>query len=157
MSQEEESAVQYGFIYSASPTAELNFSEIGQGTDTIQKGSLSLNGKFYSEVAGLNFNTTYYFKSWAKTSSGTYYESEEKGEFRIRDGWVRSDDMPGELVYAFGDDLEDAAYMLGCQFDLQDCNGDVGAQALWECKPSTNGNDIQWTNTGNIITNAKRV
>jgi N-acetylneuraminic acid mutarotase len=139
-------ATSHGFIFSSDPDALLELNEAG--TDTVNLGSLTANGEFPGEIDGLQFNTTYYFRTWALTSNQKFYYSSEKGEFRIRDGWEKMNDYPFSLLHGYGAAAGGKGYFLGCrELYAVDCQVNDVNQQLWAFDPLANAGNGSWTNT----------
>ncbi len=151
------SAVRYGFIYSDMSDASLILAEVGNESDTVQLYNLTNVGDFYDTIVGLNFNTTYFFKTWAITSDGNYYESDETGTFRIDDGWKRlSNASPFDLMHGIGGvfENEDAAYMMGCGYLKDGCEPGT-PQYLLKCTPNSSNDMMEWAVTNSKISTAR--
>lgn len=134
----------HGFIYSAinkKPEVDQEF------TDTVDFGKVSIDYNFSALIDNLKFNTTYYFRAFAKTQNDYIYSDSIK-EIQTLGGWNKFNNLPDSRNTPIIAQMDNRIYYgLGC---LKNYTCDINAfqddslRLIWQFTLNESNDD--WTN-----------
>ena len=129
--------IAHGHVYSSTqPLPKV------ENSDTTNLSARNTDGLFFSDLANLEFNTPYFYRSYLQTEDTTYYN--EVDTLWIGDGWRRLDNLPENLGIwgAIGTGLDTKGYVgFGCTSPI--CNIPGLSTALWAFDSQEEENN-QW-------------